>query len=106
METSPESEVEALLTQYEKHLAGVFALVCLQPDFQRALHDNSWKYIKANSKQFTAIACWAVDQNIEGVVNTVDHLRFLLEIVKISFAQNKNVTFTTRDQRLIISYNG
>ena len=106
MESSPESEVEALLTQYEKHLNGVFALVCSHPDFQRALHDNSWEYIKVNSKHFTAIACWAVDPNIEGVVNTVEHLRFLIEIVIISFAQNKNVTLTTSDQRLIMSYNG
>ena len=101
MESSSKVDLERALTQYEKHLTGLFALVILPSHFQRALSDKTRNYIKKNTKHISAITCWVGDPGIEDIADSIDTILFILEVASIAY-----VVLTSIEGNITHAYNG
>ena len=106
MESASKVELERYLTKYERHLTGLFTLVVLQPDFQRAQSVETREYIKKNAKRIAALTCWVADPGIEDIANSVDFILFVLELASITSTHNRNVILTCKEGRITPTYNG
>ena len=94
MESSSKVELERALKQYERHLIGLFALVVLQPDFQRAQSEDIKDHIKRKNKHISALTCWAADSGIEDLADSTETILFILELAEIASNDNKRVILT------------
>ena len=102
MESSSKVELERALTQYERHLTGLFPLVALQPDFQRAQSVETREYIKKNAKHSSTNL---LSSRIEDIANSVDIILFVLEFALIASTHNRNVILTYKEGRITPTYN-